>query len=272
MNRDIYTIQHPGVLDDIERVGFYRPAPSTCMDADGYYGFRLCYRWMIDMLREKCGLPLGVNAEEYEALAKGDDEKFRRGWERIDDENGFVSIAMEPSDMPHPVWGFQKCFNRRSGKVDMRSWTTGEPEEVIRMQLSIPDERLLFSDLEYWHIPLNMGYFPGSDDWDAEDDAFDEKVKALGLGLNSAHELFSEKINHLYTQEENCQLAQLQHKFLDSWRNCLVDASALGSEDNPMPFRDTEWLKRETQCVFWEIRPEDIVSVEEFTTRKAARC
>lgn len=272
---EIYTIQHPGVLAAIEKEGYYRPEPSTCLDnTDRYYGYRLCYRWMIDELEKKCGLPYEVEEDLYRALKEEDDRLFSSGWkmEVLDDE--YPCLAMPPSSMPHPVWGWQKVYGRPDGKPDMRSWTTGEPEQVVRLKLEIPEERLLFSDFEHWHIPLNMGYFPAAEtfeEWQEADDAFDAKCRTAGFE-NGDRDLFSRSIDHIYAIEENSTIAALQREFLDSWKNVLVDVSDLGSKENPAPFMEVEWERRETQCVFWEIMESDVKKVEHFTTRRAGRC
>lgn len=276
---EIYTIQAEPAYDEIRRHGFYRPALSICMDnIDGYFGYRICYRWMIDRLYEKCGLPLEIEESLFEALRCCDDAAFQAGWKLKEEEGRFPSYVLPPSSVPHPVWGWQKICDRTDGKPDMRSWTTNEPEQVVRLQLDIPAERLLFSDFSYWHIPLNLGYFPPSIDtkeWEAEDDAFDKEVVAALSGdypgIDGAHDLFSSKIDHVADPPCEPVLYGLQQRMLDSWRNCLVDVNDLGSKDNQVPFREDEWIQRETQCVFWEIREEDVVSVEKFTTRRSAR-
>lgn len=280
-NMEIYTIQHPAALDAIARDGYFRPPADKCMDnVDGYLIYRLCYRWMIDRLYEKCGLPLEVSQSEYDNLKAADDELYRVGWKLVyeNDENRFPCLSLpKPCLMPHPVWGFQKAYGKTHAKPDMRSWTTDEPEEVVRIRLDIPEERLLFSDLEYWHIPLNNGYFPsGSDgDWEEEDEKFDQRcreaAKSIGADISSSNELFSSKITHMFADDENAEIAQLQREFLESWRNVLVDVSELGSIDEPITFREQDWISRETQCVFWEIREEDMKSVEHFTTRAASQ-
>lgn len=270
---EIYTIQHPAVLEEISNKGYSRPIAELCMDStDPYYGYRIAYRWMIDELEKKCGLPLKVEKDLYESLRRRDDELFRIGWKMETREDMYPALCMPPSPMPHPVWGWQKMQGRADGKPDMRAWTTDEPEQVVRLRLDIPQSRLLFTDFDSWHIPLNMGYFPSAvdmDEWEAQDEAFDEKCRKASLC--DARELFSEKINHIVPLEENPVIHALQCEFLASWKNCIVEACNLGSPENPVAFRDNEWKARETQCVFWEIRSSDIMGVEHFTTRKAGK-
>lgn len=272
---EIYTIQHPDCLIRLEEDGFFRPPASLCMDnLDGaYYGYRICYRWMIDRLYEKCGLPRGLSQSDYDQLARSDATAFSRGWHmEIHPADGCPHLSMDPSPMPHPVWGFQKVYGRKDAKPDMRSWTTAKPEHVVRLKLDIPENRLLFSDLEYWHIPLNLGYFPSSSDtaeWEKQDEAFDEKCRECGL--DNACDLFSGKVTHIVARDEDAVLHALQQELLASWNNCLVRTADLGSEHVPISFLGQNWIKRETQCVFWEILPDDVKKVEHFTTRRASR-
>lgn len=278
---EIYTIQHPAALDAIARDGCFRPPADKCLDnEDGYLIYRLCYRWMTDRLYERCGLPYGVTQQEYDALREADDALYRAGWNMVEPEDRecFPSLMLSaPSMMPHPVWAFQKVYGKEHGRPDMRSWTTDEPEEVVRLRLEIPTDRLLFSDLDYWHIPLNGGYFPKGEgvEWDREDDAFDERCraagKAAGLDMDGGHGLFSSEVGHMFSDEENAEIAELQRELRESWRNVLVDEGQLGSADEPVPFRELDWRRRETQCVFWEIREEDVRGIEHFTTRAASR-
>lgn len=271
---EIYTIQHPAVLDELERNGYYRPDPSNCLDnTDPYFGYRICYRWMIDELKKKCGLPYNIEENLYKKLKNEDNALMTAGWHMsAHPDGGFPCLIMPPSPMPHPVWGWQKTYGRTDGKPDMRSWMTAEPEQVTRLKLDIPEKRLLFSDFEHWHIPLNMGYFPHADnfeDWQEQDDKFDEKCRAAGLG--SALDLFSEKFDHVIGLEENPLIHELQQELLASWKNCIVAPDNLGSVDDPIPFIEVEWTERETQCVFWEIMADDVRKVEHFVTRKAGK-
>lgn len=266
---EIYTIQSPEILDEIERKGFYRPAPHLCMDAtDGWYSFRICYRWMIDTLYKRCGLPLVVDKDLFESSLADDDEALSAGWTFDKDEVGNSICLVPPSSVPHPVWGWAKMHGRKDGKPDMRSWTTSESEQVVRLQLSIDPVRLILTDFSFWHIALNMGYMPSSIEvWDAESQHFDEKCREAGLQYDN--ELFR-KYPRIVPAGEMEQVRTLQQEMMSSWDNLIVSPENMGSADTPVSFYNIDWIDRETQCVFWEIRKEDIVSVEHFTTRKAA--
>lgn len=271
---ELYTIQHSDVLHAVERDGLFRPDPVVCWDnEDKGPAFRICYRWMIDRLYENCGLPMGISESEFASMRAVDDAAFRCGWSMVqpkDGEDRYPHLEMaDPSIMPHPIWAFQKVYGKPHGRPDMRSWTTDEPEDVVRIRLEIPEERLLFSDLDEWHLPLNLGFLAIGKDWEEKVDAFDEKCHAAGL--SSKNDLFGEKVGRILAPSENAEIASLQEEMMESWRECLVSPSDLGSADDPVPFGEREWIKRETQCVFWEIREEDVKGVEEFRTRARAR-
>lgn len=194
---EIWTIQNEKILEEIDRRGFYRPSPPFCMDnteCSPIY-FRLPYRFMIDCLYEKCGLPLGWTARDYTDAVIQDNEALSRGWTLIDSPGGFLVLSCAPSDMPHPVWGWAKRAGRGDGKPDMRRWRTTKPEQVVRLKLEIPEERLLLSDFDAWHIPLNLGFMPPRAVSFAQAEEIEKELDrdCRKIGLSGASDLFSEK-------------------------------------------------------------------------------
>ena len=140
----------------------------------------------------------------------------------------------------------------------MRSWTTDKPERVVRLKLEIDDSRVLLSDFDLWHIPLNFGYFAVSEE---ESDDFDARCRQAGIPYGPLRQLC------MYDGDDP-ERAALSYELVHSWRRCLGLPENIGGADSG-------WLGNVSddavQAVFWELRAEDVKSVERFTTRRAAR-
>lgn len=271
---EIYTIQSPLVLEPLERNGYYRPSPELCLDAtEPCANYRLSYRWMIDRLCERCGFPYGIDQEKYRHAAENDGVMLSGKWKENTTDD-FCALVPPASNMPHPVWGWAKRYDRDDGKVDMRSYTTVQQEEVIRLKLQIPSERLLLSDFDYWHIPLNLGYIPKYDEngnWEDDDNRFELMCRKAGLTRGSV-ELFSRETMKTLQEKKNPEIIHLQDELINSWNRCLLTAEQTNdiAAGKKYSFREIPWKNREIQCVFWEIKAEDVISCENFITRKAA--
>ena len=222
---ELWTIQNEAVMAEIESDGVYRCHPSFSLPVlfgdDGELDpmFLACYHWMADRLEEKSPRPDGV---------------------------------------AFPIWCWFRQWSSQNkkhpGKPDMRSWTTSEPEKVVRLRLEVDEERVLLSDFELWHIPLNFGYMGLSEQ---EDDEFDERCRKAGTETRDLP-LYSGNDEHILG---------LKEEMLESWKLCL---GLPDGGDFP-----SDWFGKveedAIQGVLWEIRREDIVSVEHFTTRVASK-
>ena len=159
-----------------------------------------------------------------------------------------------PEGVEFPVWAWKKVDGHDDGKPDMRRWRTTYVEQVVRLQLEIPEEKVLLSDFDNWHIPLNLGYFSKTE---AETDEFDKWAESIGV----------ERLrkNTLWTENPTEAELTVREKILESWKRCLE------LEPTPTKGYDPEWMGNwqddYIQAVFWEILPEYIVTVERFTTR-----
>ncbi|MDP9440103.1 MAG: DUF3841 domain-containing protein [Actinomycetota bacterium] len=143
-----------------------------------------------------------------------------------------------------PIW----CWLE---KPDMRGiWGLGGVP-VVRAELEIPSERVLVSDFELWHVPLNNGYLAAER---ADDEAFDRE----------AEERTGRPFPRWYEEDFP---EDLSAKVLDSWERVFPDR--WGELVDPEWHGDGRHDRRLQACVE-EIRPGDVVRVERFVTRRGA--
>jgi len=102
-------------------------------------------------------------------------------------------------------------------------------EEAVRLELELPQNRVLLSDFEDWHHVLNNGY---SSYTEAEADAFYQRAKTLSK-------------------------AQYRREVQASWQRIFEFGKG-----------DPEWRgdpeTKAIQATFWEIRLEDVKKVDRF--------
>jgi hypothetical protein len=166
-----------------------------------------------------------------------------------------AKVGPAPEGVEFPIWAWKKIYGRNDGKPDMRSWRTTYEEHVVRLQLEIPETRVLLSDYDTWHMPLNLGYFAKCLDEMNEFEKWCSKMNVELYGRNST--MWSD------SPSESERIAR--DKIETSWSRCLE------LEPTPENGYDPEWIgnweEDSIQAVFWEILPKDIVTVERFTTR-----
>ena len=143
-----------------------------------------------------------------------------------------------------PVW----CW---SEKPDMRMtcWAAGGTE-VVRLEVEVPEERVLVSDFELWHFPLNNGYLSRNK---ADDEEFDAEVeRRTGKEFARWHEeIFPE---------------DLRERLLDSWERIFPDRwGEIEVEE--------EWHAsppgNRLQAIVEEISVGEVLRAEPFVTRHA---
>ena len=85
-------------------------------------------------------------------------------------------IGDPPSDVHFPVWAWYQWESVRK-RPDMRThrrWTTkGTP--IVLITFEIPDDKVLLSDFDMWHVILNDDYLPLTESEDK--DVFTEEEK-----------------------------------------------------------------------------------------------
>lgn len=142
----------------------------------------------------------------------------------------------KPENVKYPVWAWFR-FNSKEKKPDLRHSCYGHRgDEMVCIELEIPDEYVLLSDFDLWHFVLNkwwlydcfrQGY--GEDDHDADEAWFKSLTKEQ--------------------QEDEKE---------KSWERIF----------NIEPF-ESDWIARGqyVQAVFWEIRKEWVVKTQNFIAR-----
>lgn len=143
-------------------------------------------------------------------------------------------IGPPPQGVIYPVWAWYKQ-NGRHYKPDLRSerWTCGsENEDYTCIELEVPEDQVLLSDFDIWHIILNDGLISDSEEEDQAQEA-------------------------LYNALSDAQKRAYKDK---NWER-VFDVSPLR---NGWTIRG-EWV----QATFWELRREFIRSVRFFRTAKA---
>lgn len=152
-----------------------------------------------------------------------------------------------------PIW----CWLE---KPDMRGiWGPGGVR-VVRAALEIPAERVLVSDFELWHVPLNNNYLARSD---AEDRAFEDEENRRGF-WRARHETPS----GWWTSPDSDYPSDLRERVLRSWERVFPDR--WGELDESEWYGVGDGRDRRLQACVEEIRPEDVVRQERFVTRRGA--
>ena len=144
--------------------------------------------------------------------------------------------STRPENVQYPVWAWFR-FNSKEKKPDLRHNCYGHRgDEMVCIELEIPDEYVLLSDFDLWHFVLNKWFLPDCfyPDYGYEDD---EKHDAWLKSLTpEQQEIEREK----------------------SW-NRIFDI---------IPF-ENDWIAKGqyVQAVFWEIRKEWVVKTQNFIAR-----
>lgn len=86
-----------------------------------------------------------------------------------------IRIGEPPEGVEFPVWAWYQWDGQRK-RPDMRTHgccsETGLP--IVLLTVDVPDDKVLLSDFEYWHVVLNDGDLVFPFDWDA---VYPEDVK-----------------------------------------------------------------------------------------------
>lgn len=88
-------------------------------------------------------------------------------------------IGQPPNSDIYPIWAWYR-YNT-TGKPDMRQFQKeikeSGPEGLWRLELKIPDEKILLSDFILWHMVLNNSYLSLSEKDDIEHELCSQKEK-----------------------------------------------------------------------------------------------
>ena len=157
-------------------------------------------------------------------------------------------VGPPPENVRFPVWAWYKQQGRQDGKPDMRTRHGMPGERVVRLKLEVADERVLLTDFDDWFFPLNYSYASRTE---SDDQVFTAWCESLGIGY------FELQNWDLDTPE----LREARRRIEESWE-CVFDiwSPRDGNWDFP-------WELRSIQATFWELRRDDVLSVEHFTVR-----
>lgn len=157
--------------------------------------------------------------------------------DRYDWLNGKLNeVDQRPENVNYPVWAWYR-FDGKEKKPDLRHSCYGpRGEKMVCLELEVPGEKVLLSDFDLWHFPLNG--------WWLDECFFDEYSEE---DYDKNHEWFKS----LSTEEQDA----LKEK---SWEQ-IFDIT---------PY-ENDWIKKGeyVQAVFWVLKKEYIKKVQYFTAR-----
>lgn len=142
----------------------------------------------------------------------------------------------KPQNVKYPIWAWFR-FNGKEKKPDLRHSCYGyRGDKMVCIELDIPDEKVLLSDFDLWHFPLNRWWL--NDCFYPEyNDEEDDKARAWFKSLSKEQQ---------ETEKEK------------SWEQIF----------NIEPF-ESDWILRGkyVQAIFWEIKLDQVKKIQYFTAR-----
>ena len=189
----LWTMQPIEVWNIIQNTGVYRcdPVKSSMQEIE----FVEKYEWLIRQMKKRIGPP--------------------------------------PVGVTFPVWAWYKQ-NGKHKKPDLRGerWCYGPgDEDYVCIEFEVPDDQVLLSDFDVWHIILNNGLISETEEEDSRQEAYWDSL----------------------TPEE-------QKTYRDKNWERVFDITPL----------DNHWIRRGdwVQATLWELRKENIRAVRFFRTGK----
>ena len=192
----LWTMQPLQIYEMIQRMGVYRcdPARSSMMRME----FTEQYDWLVAKMTERIGPP--------------------------------------PEGVKYPVWAWYKQNGKRH-KPDLRSerWGYGgDGEPYTCLEIGVPDDQVVLSDFDSWHVPLNNWLLSDTKEEDAAQESYYKS------------------------------LTEVQQKAYREWNwERIFDVT---------PF-ENDWIRQGdwVQATFWELKKEQIRAVRFFKTAKRKR-
>ncbi|WHE88346.1 DUF3841 domain-containing protein [Lachnoanaerobaculum gingivalis] len=88
-------------------------------------------------------------------------------------------IGMPPNGVRYPIWAWYQWEGVRK-RPDMRTHRYGGKKgiPIVLLSIDVPDNMVLLSDFDMWHVILNDGYLPLYEKDDIEYPSEDEKLKS----------------------------------------------------------------------------------------------
>lgn len=137
----------------------------------------------------------------------------------------------KPEQAKYPWWAWYK-FDGKNKKPDMRKKECHYSEDMVCLELELPDNQVLLSDEELWHCPLNNAPI-----------ILDEDDKTW---------------NWMYDWYQSLDITIKQSKIEKTWEHCFDVSSHLG-----LGVYLGQWI----QATFWELRLTDIKDVRYVKSR-----
>ena len=146
-----------------------------------------------------------------------------------------------------PLWGWYQWAGTSRKRPDLRSlrhnWGAHDGKAYVLIECELPDDDVLLSDHDAWHVPLNDGYL-GLDQYDC--DRFSFFLKKAGW------------------KRGDPLPGELSQKRQESWGR-IFDLNALNSE------YWGETHQKSIQACFWQIEKDQVKSCAGFTARHRMR-
>ncbi|MEJ2375536.1 MAG: DUF3841 domain-containing protein [Pseudolabrys sp.] len=149
-------------------------------------------------------------------------------------------IGPPPSPDAAPLWGWYHWLGEARKRPDLRAvrhyWNP--PGRYVLLECELPDESVVLSDFDAWHIILNDSY----------------------LGVSDEEEEAYRATRAQYETQPSEELAeQLRHSFYKSWER-VIDLEALTEPD----WHAME--KKSIQACFWKLDLDQVKSIKLFTS------
>ncbi len=153
-----------------------------------------------------------------------------------------------PAGVRYPIWAWYQWEGKR-GRRDLRSGGLAvRGEKCVQLELEIPDEQILLSDFDVFHMVLNYAYIAVDE---ADDNLFDAWSAALGVSRDEIRSAASVSSSVLTVRD----------RIIKSWDGVFD----LTKEDDNWMYGKNE--NKSIQAVFWEIWAKQVVKAEFFTAR-----
>lgn len=134
----LFTLQPPNVWNTLEHQGVFHALKSKSENLKDLKTFGYAYEYMTDIM-----------------LLKGIEKPLRYNF-----------------SINTPIWAW--FLHNGKNFVDLRMETRVNPKGSVCIELDVPDEKVLLSGYEIWHMPLNNAYIP-DDFWDETTELDDEE-------------------------------------------------------------------------------------------------
>lgn len=191
----LWTIQPVEVYREIEKNGYYVCDIEQARARSEYFDvcFKDAYDWLVEKMKEKIGEP--------------------------------------PVGVEYPVWAWH-TYDWKRKSSDLRSRQGYRGQEMVRMEIEIPDNEVVLSDFDAWHNVLNKWY-------------------AIDCDNEEEYDREYEKFEKLSPEEQ-------KRVTIESWDK-IFDLTPI----------DTDWIKNGAyiQATFWKLNKNQIKKVKFFTSK-----